>query len=67
MYTMEQIQEFIQATPQEIKGKDIEYFRPSAVSMGRRLNPTTRQWFMVYLIWQGKNEQMVVACQGKIL
>ena len=63
---MEQIHEIIDATPQEMKGKHIDDFRPHTISVGRRINPDTRRWWMVYLMWQGEKEQHVVVMQGII-
>lgn len=66
MYNMEQIHAIIDATPQEMKGKHIDDFRPRALSFGRRIDKETRRWWMVYLTWQGGKETYVVAKQGII-
>lgn len=66
MYNIEQINAIIDATPQEMKGKHIDEYRPRAISLGRRINQETRRWWMVYMVWVDNKEITVVARQGII-
>lgn len=66
MYNIEQIHKIIDETPAEMKGKHIDDFRMHAISVGRKIDPYARRWWMVYLVWQGEKQNYVVAKQGII-
>ena len=66
MYNIEQIYKIIDATPAEMKGKNINEYAARALSVGRKLDHYTRHWWIVYLTWIDNKETYFVAKQGII-
>ena len=66
MYNLEQIHKIIDATPAEMKGKNINDYRPHAISRGYKVDPDTHKRLVVYLTWQGDIDTYVVAQDGII-
>ena len=67
MYTLQQIQDIIDATPAKFKGRRIKEFEPRCLCMGRkRRNDCDRKMWTIFDVWGQEFACRVVVAGGII-
>lgn len=68
MYSHEQIRDFIQSTPPELKGQSFEPFtKQPHIFLGRKKDHFMNTIMTIYLIGYNDQDYKVVVANGKIL